>query len=78
VPPLSGAKPSAAALPTPKGGQAGLPAARAAQAGKRRGRGGRFFGRVREVFMGGKWVQVRGKGPVISEDESSAREEKEP
>jgi quercetin dioxygenase-like cupin family protein len=26
----------------------------------------RFFGRVREVFMGGKWVKVSGQGPVVS------------
>ena len=49
-------KPAAASGPKP-------PAPR----GGRRG-GPRRFGRVKEVYMGGKWVRVSGEGPVISGD----------
>jgi mannose-6-phosphate isomerase-like protein (cupin superfamily) len=58
---------------------AGAPVAGPARSGggpasaKRRERGGRRrFGRVKEVYMGGRWVRVVGDGPVISTGEGGA------
>ena len=42
----------------------------------RRDRSRRRFGRVKEVYMGGRWVRVEGSGPVISTGEGSRDSDK--
>ena len=44
--------------------------ARPAPRGKRRSR----FGRVKEVYMGGRWIRVVGEGPIISTGRESTEE----
>ena len=47
-----------------------------ARRAERKGGRPRRFGRVKEVYMGGKWVRVVGEGPIISGESSpEAREE---
>lgn len=55
-----------------RGGQRSTPPAAPAQqpsppaAGRQRPPRGRHRRRVREVYMGGRWIQVEGEGPVIA------------
>ena len=59
---------------TPKAGAGRGPRPQAKPEGRRGGRP-RRFGRVKEVYMGGKWVRVTGEGPVISGDTASENKE---
>jgi quercetin dioxygenase-like cupin family protein len=64
------------AAPVPAVAKTGVP--RAPRSSPRQeGRRGRprRFGRVKEVYMGGKWVRVTGEGPVISGEASSENKE---
>ena len=46
--------------------------------GPRRDRaGGRRFGRVKEVYMDGRWIRISGEGPVISSGSERPREAQE-
>jgi quercetin dioxygenase-like cupin family protein len=63
--PSAGGRP---AHPSP-GGRPGSGPAKSQRPDHRRG--GRRFGRVKEVYMGGKWIRVVGEGPVISTEPAS-------
>ena len=67
-PPQPSGAPSAS--PPAKGGPPQAQA-RPAPRGKRRSR----FGRVKEVYMGGKWIRVVGEGPIISTGRESAEQD---
>lgn len=64
--PAPAARPSAPApSPAPSAG-AKLPPRKSEPAEGPRPRRGRRYGRVKEVYMEGRWVQLSGEGPVIS------------
>ena len=63
--PVRSPAPSAAPQGKPGAPSAGRPGGRSDRQGGRH-RGGRRFGRVKEVYMGGRWVRVSGEGPVVS------------
>lgn len=76
--PVAGAPPPARTAPPPSGG---APQHRAAGRStppkdqrRREGRG-RRYGRVKEVYMGGKWIRVTGEGPVIAPGKHDAADE---
>lgn len=61
----------APAAPPAKSGPTTQPAARRARPVGRRSR----FSRVKEVYMGGRWIRVVGEGPVISTGHEPAEED---
>lgn len=78
VPPVAaGARAGSGSGPKPPAVGAARPGGPPARRGERKGGGGRprRFGRVKEVYMGGKWVRVVGEGPVISGEAASANKE---
>ena len=68
TPPVAGAQPAAPAAAPTAAPHSPPPAQSPAQRSRGRERG-RRFGRVKEVYMGGRWVRVQGEGPVISTGE---------
>ncbi|MBI3021199.1 MAG: cupin domain-containing protein [Candidatus Omnitrophica bacterium] len=55
-------------------GRGGPPPSR----GRSRGHGRGRRGRVKEVYMGGRWVQVAGEGPVIAQGPQQLRKDTRP
>ena len=75
-PPATGVAPSVAVAEKPSAKPA-APAKPSQPSGRppRRDHGRRRFGRVKEVYMGGRWVRVQGEGPVISTGEGPRESE---
>jgi len=70
--------PHAQARRAPRQGRRGARAAPAARSNPPRSARGRprHSRRVKEVYMGGRWVRVEGEGPVIASGEEHARRQK--